>query len=585
MSAQRAPLRRRRWWLWVGLGIVLAALVVAGVLAWNHRQQARSPEALYQEAQAASGEEAAALYALLSARVPILEEYWRLWAAEARLPAYEAVAALHEVTRYRPDGPAARLAHLTLARYYAGIESPETVSEYQAALAIDDVVEVRLELARYLEEQNAATSAYRQYLLALGTDRPDAFEDARRTAPDALTLARDLLGRHYLTDVLDVLQGASDCPSRCLRAQALRRLGRIAEAEDQEAACEGCQEPTPIAGVGGGTTVSQAPSQDPLALWSETLALEESSKLTETLPLYLQIAEGDSYVADDAAYRAWVLARRFGEPEDEARALALLKDMQLNWLAWRATGELVWRLAPAYPEEAVDALTAQQMTRVAALESLGRADLAYQELRLTALVSETPEVILKMAQELSARGYVVQAWSLAKVYLDQHPYAPREFWALSYPRAYQERVEQAAGQNGLDAALLWAVMRQESAFQPEIVSRADARGLMQIMPATQDEWCLKMGLGCVPGEGFLEGPNIAMGAAHLKAYTDYYGGDIELGVLAYNAGPGSVDQWLADPLIQDRDDLLRLAYFGETREYLGRVMLDRMIYQRLYSGE
>jgi soluble lytic murein transglycosylase len=75
-----------------------------------------------------------------------------------------------------------------------------------------------------------------------------------------------------------------------------------------------------------------------------------------------------------------------------------------------------------------------------------------------------------------------------------------------------------------------------------------------------------------------------MGAAHLRKYREYYDGDLELAVLAYNAGPGNVDQWLAVLNVHDRDDLLRLAWFGETREYLQRVMLDRLVYQALYGA-
>ena len=52
--------------------------------------------------------------------------------------------------------------------------------------------------------------------------------------------------------------------------------------------------------------------------------------------------------------------------------------------------------------------------------------------------------------------------------------------------------------------------------------------------------------------------------------------------MAYNAGPGNVNAWLDLPTGQDGDDLLRFALFGETREYLERVSLDRLIYMQLY---
>ena len=74
----------------------------------------------------------------------------------------------------------------------------------------------------------------------------------------------------------------------------------------------------------------------------------------------------------------------------------------------------------------------------------------------------------------------------------------------------------------------------------------------------------------------------------LNFLTDYFEGDLELVIAAYNGGAGSVDSWLADPLVSDRDDLLRWIRFGETREYLARVSLSYRVYQELYadsSGE
>jgi soluble lytic murein transglycosylase len=75
-----------------------------------------------------------------------------------------------------------------------------------------------------------------------------------------------------------------------------------------------------------------------------------------------------------------------------------------------------------------------------------------------------------------------------------------------------------------------------------------------------------------------------MAAWLLRFLLDYYDGDVELAIAAYNGGAGSVDAWLADPLVSDRDDFLRWIGFGSTREYLERVSLYYSIYQQLYAG-
>jgi hypothetical protein len=168
----------RRRWLYL---LTVFVLLVVGALIWGFRDRLRSPFDLYREARTAPDSRATRLYALLMEKVPELEEYCWLWSAQVRMPSIDAVAALHEVTRFRPDSPPAYHAHLSLARYYSRIESPRTIDEDRAALALDDKVEVRLELARYLEEQNATRGAYNQYAEILGRDRLDAFGDMRRT--------------------------------------------------------------------------------------------------------------------------------------------------------------------------------------------------------------------------------------------------------------------------------------------------------------------------------------------------------------------------------------------------------------------
>jgi soluble lytic murein transglycosylase len=201
------------------------------------------------------------------------------------------------------------------------------------------------------------------------------------------------------------------------------------------------------------------------------------------------------------------------------------------------------------------------------------------------MVSETPEVVLKMAEELSARGHIVPACSLAFPYLVDHPYAALGVWGLGYPAAYADQLNLRARQYGVEPELVWAVMRQETLFQAELVSHAGARGLMQIMGELQSDTCKEIGVGCVPGDAFRPGPSIHIGTYYLSRLLDYYDGDLDLVIMAYNAGPGSVDQWTQDPAIKDRDDLLRFAWYGETREYLERVSLDYMIYKELYGDD
>ena len=162
---------------------------------------------------------------------------------------------------------------------------------------------------------------------------------------------------------------------------------------------------------------------------------------------------------------------------------------------------------------------------------------------------------------------------------DGHP-----IWRLSYPRPYSDTVNAAAAEFNVDPLLIWAVMREESRFDPEAVSWVGARGLMQIMPTTQTGIAERLGENIPPGDAFTPQANIRMGASYLSLMTDYFKGDLELAIMAYNGGAASVESWLEDPRVTNRDDLLRWIGFGETREYLERVSLSYRVYQELYAG-
>jgi len=596
---------------------IFAVLLTSAVLLWVFRDELRSPQALYREARRARPERATALYARLAKRLPQIEEYARLWAAEAAMPDLDATRTLQTVVAFRPQSSAAYQVHIILARYYAGVEAPEAEDEYRAALALHDTVALRLELARYLEEQGDDDRAYAEYLRVLG-DRPDAFAGMRRTGSDPLAVAKDLNTATYYSDALETLRGINDAQALPLRAQALAGLGRYEEAEavyqawleespDDASARMGLarvrarlgrtdealslyQEiDTPDSRLAQAELMEDEEPTEALALyldspypvawWSATTLLEEQGRLTETLPIYARLGGTDTYLADDAAYRLHVLARRVGDEEAWAEAERLLNGFGLNWLALRATeDEIRLHTAPPLAPAGGDILD-----KARALELIGREDLAHLELTFAAQFRRAPEVDMAMAEALASRGDGIGAQEIAEAYVEDHPRAPRAFWQLSYPRPYSATVEATAAEYDVDPLLIWAVMREESRFDPEALSYVGARGLMQVMPSTQDWIAEQLGEDIPPGDAFTPGASIRMGAWFLRFLLDYFDGDPDLAIAAFNGGAASVDTWQANPLVSDRDDLLRWIGFGETREYLERVSLSYRIYRELYG--
>ena len=132
----------------------------------------------------------------------------------------------------------------------------------------------------------------------------------------------------------------------------------------------------------------------------------------------------------------------------------------------------------------------------------------------------------------------------------------------------------------LPAGLAFAVMRQESSFDPGIVSPAGARGLMQLMQATARRIA---GHPLEPGALFDPRTNIALGTTYLASLLRQFGGSVPEAVAAYNAGPNRVRAWLQQngtPAGTDQTiDWIELIPYGETRNYVQRVMESQTIYK------
>jgi soluble lytic murein transglycosylase len=154
----------------------------------------------------------------------------------------------------------------------------------------------------------------------------------------------------------------------------------------------------------------------------------------------------------------------------------------------------------------------------------------------------------------------------------------RHDFSLRYPTPYQSEIDEAAKTNGLDPALLYGLVRQESRFVADIVSAAGAVGLMQLLPPTA-RWVAKQ-----TGHGDLrslklDDPalNVELGSYYLRYVMDRFGGLPALAAAAYNAGPGRADSWRAASL--EGAIYVETIPFSETRDYTKKVLANAMFYQ------
>ncbi len=136
--------------------------------------------------------------------------------------------------------------------------------------------------------------------------------------------------------------------------------------------------------------------------------------------------------------------------------------------------------------------------------------------------------------------------------------------------------------SGVDPLVLHSIIRQESEFQPNVLSPAGAVGLMQIMPRTAVEVARKERMGKPRRKDLLKPQvNVALGAAYLSRLLREYGGDYLRAVAAYNAGEGAVAKWWerskGDPAL-----FLENVTYRETRLYLRRVFFNVLQYYEIY---
>lgn len=154
-----------------------------------------------------------------------------------------------------------------------------------------------------------------------------------------------------------------------------------------------------------------------------------------------------------------------------------------------------------------------------------------------------------------------------------------------FPLASQDGVVPQAQQAGIDPAWAYAIARAESAWMSDAHSGADARGLMQLIPATGAQVARSYGLPWNGGDSLYDPVvNVQLGTRYLAQMAQRYNGAPWLASAAYNAGPIKVDQWLAARGTLPPDVFTATIPYKETREYVARVMAFSVIYDWRLSG-
>ena len=157
-------------------------------------------------------------------------------------------------------------------------------------------------------------------------------------------------------------------------------------------------------------------------------------------------------------------------------------------------------------------------------------------------------------------------------------------WRCVFPTPYLDLVQTAAKNEQLSPNAIYAVMRQESAFDPGATSPANAYGLLQLIPPTARRLADKLHEPFSDSQLLTPDANIRYGAEYLAQLSGYFSGNFTLMAAAYNAGPDAVFRWLSAPEKIGMDVFVARIPFEQTRSYVEIVLGNLARYQYLDGG-
>lgn len=314
------------------------------------------------------------------------------------------------------------------------------------------------------------------------------------------------------------------------------------------------------------------------------IAGDRKSAIAEFDSLYAR----DSNSTDALASLYWA-GRSYLAAGDKAKAKdrwrTIIKNEPLSYYAVMAAKRLDTvlvspdRSPPNYARiPAVDST----FNRIVALKDLGMdVEAGFENDRLFRDALRDQRWMVATAHALAGTDQSSRSIALGKKALEDIGYSAENF-RLYFPVLERETLISSSKQNGLDPALVAAVIRQESNFNPLATSPAGARGLMQLMPSVGQTLAAEKGIGpWNPDLLYQPDVSIKLGTAHLSTLVRKYP-EISKSLAAYNAGESRVEKWSTKAGANDPEVFTERIPFVETRDYVRTILRNRAYYQALY---
>ncbi len=332
------------------------------------------------------------------------------------------------------------------------------------------------------------------------------------------------------------------------------------------------------------------------ARWSVGFALYCQEQYSEALAAFERASQQahQPHIIDQSLYWAGKSADRLGQTEDATefyrRAAAGFPRSYYSaravQLGYRDQVQLKGRSADSFRQDVPPLAHRAHLERAGLLNQLGLRDWSVAEMQQAVRDYTGHKTALKAIRDYyEALGYRDQALRLSMRLFDGRD--PEELSRI-YPTYYWEEIAAAAAEAQIDPYLVLSVIRQESTFNEKAVSRAGARGLMQIMPHTGLNLARRLEVKPFKLRALFDpAVSIRFGSYFLgnqmRQFTTDAGADLgfELGLAAYNAGPHNARRWLKTFPSEDPDAFVERIPFKETRLYVKLVLKNYAIYKAL----
>ncbi|HEX8984117.1 MAG TPA: transglycosylase SLT domain-containing protein [Bryobacteraceae bacterium] len=249
-------------------------------------------------------------------------------------------------------------------------------------------------------------------------------------------------------------------------------------------------------------------------------------------------------------------------------------------------------LPPAPPlrpfDEPVARPVADRWNRAQALRTIAFDASAELELKAAYAATASPRFLVEAAQAAFDQGHfgVGMAYGrMAVPSFDSRKFGevPANVWKVLFPLPYESTIRREAERNDFDPMLAAGLIRQESTFQADAVSHANAIGLMQILPKEGRRLARQRKIRYTRTSLFDPVTNIELGMLYIADLTRQTGA-FEYAAAAYNAGEDRIALWKSERNYEEIPELVESIPFTETREYVQIVVRNATLYRQLYGS-